>query len=249
MSLVSDTHGKVIERISNIPIYYNPTETAVIILGDAGINFYLNKSDQKKKIALCKTGITFYCVRGNHEERPENLDGIESLYDENVKGEVFFEAAYPAIRYLKDGQEYEINGYKVLVLGGAYSVDKWYRLSKASNSSSWTGWFKDEQLTTEEMDHIEKICAGRSYDLILSHTCPYSWMPTDLFISVVDQSTVDNTMEYWMEEFKDKIKWKKWCFSHYHSDRLIQPNIRMFYKYLMDLEDVMGEVNDSNSDN
>lgn len=242
--LTGDIHGRVMERISHIPNRYKPTETALIILGDAGINFYLNKSDQKKKIALCETGITFYCVRGNHEERPENLASAISIYDENVKGEVFFEVAYPAIRYLKDGQEYEIDGYKVLVLGGAYSIDKWYRIFNAT--SSWTGWFKDEQLTPEEMDNIEKLCAGRSYDLVLSHTCPYSWRPTDLFLPIVDQSTVDNTMELWMEDFKDKIKWKKWCFAHFHTDRLIQPNIRIFYKRLMDLEDVMGEINDSN---
>ena len=39
--ITGDTHGRVIERISHIPSHYEPAETALIILGDAGINFYL----------------------------------------------------------------------------------------------------------------------------------------------------------------------------------------------------------------
>ena len=37
-------------RLMNInTAKYIPEETAVIILGDAGINFYLNKTDKKNK--------------------------------------------------------------------------------------------------------------------------------------------------------------------------------------------------------
>ena len=47
----------------------------------------------------------------------------------------------------------------------------------------------------------EKMAAGvvlaqsDSYDLVLSHTCPIIYEPTDLFLFVVDQSTVDKTTE------------------------------------------------------
>ena len=74
--ITGDTHGRPIERIYKIAeIYphYKPEETIVIILGDAGINYYLNKSDWKNKKHLNEIGYQVYCVRGNHEERPQNV--------------------------------------------------------------------------------------------------------------------------------------------------------------------------------
>ena len=39
---------------------YKPLETAFIVLGDFGVNYYLDKKDEKKKQELCKSGYTFY---------------------------------------------------------------------------------------------------------------------------------------------------------------------------------------------
>ena len=50
--LTGDTHGRVVERLETLKSKYpdlRPAETALIILGDAGFNFYLNKSDYKNK--------------------------------------------------------------------------------------------------------------------------------------------------------------------------------------------------------
>ena len=44
-------------------------------------------------------------------------------------------------------------------------------------------------------------------DTILSHTCPYENMPKHLFLSQIDQSTVDNGMEYFLQEVKEKIEY------------------------------------------
>ena len=49
-----DTHGGVttISRVGNIQRNmpeYKPEETMVVILGDAGLNFYLNNTDNKHK--------------------------------------------------------------------------------------------------------------------------------------------------------------------------------------------------------
>lgn len=48
--VTGDTHGRVMERLSQIDSdKYIPDETAIIILGDAGINYFLNKTDVKKQ--------------------------------------------------------------------------------------------------------------------------------------------------------------------------------------------------------
>lgn len=225
--VTGDTHGRVLDRLNNIST--TPEETAVIILGDAGINFYLNKTDKKNKKILNTRGFQIYAVRGNHEERPENLN-YPQVYDENVQGYVYQELDFPNIHYFLDGGEYNINGYSILTIGGAYSVDKWYRVSHFANDATWTGWFKDEQLTAEEMNSIFQKVNGKTYDFIFTHTCPIGWEPTELFLTGIDQSKVDKTMELWMEELKNNISWNyAWCFGHYHGDMLMRPHVEMYF--------------------
>ena len=222
---------------------YIPEETALIILGDAGINYYLNKTDTKNKLKLQKSRFKIYCVRGNHEERPENIPTMEQWYDEEVDGTVWREANFPDIRYFMDGHAYLIDGHPTLVIGGAYSVDKWYRLNRATPGASWTGWFKDEQLTQDEMDSISERFKDKQFDFILSHTCPFSWQPTDLFLAGLNQSTVDNTMEKWLEKFKGTVDWTVWLFGHFHDDRLVRLGVEMYYKDIESLEDIWNRWN------
>lgn len=252
--VTGDTHGQVLFRLSQINAgKYAASQTALIILGDAGINFYLNKTDMNLKRNIQNTEYTVYCVRGNHEERPENLGYIEHWYDENVKGYVMYEPDYPNIKYFEDGNAYEICGKSVLVIGGAYSVDKWYRLNRVGVTSKLdkdylnprkTGWFPDEQLLDWEMTTIEKEHFGKHYDVILTHTCPISWEPTDLFLPGLDQSSIDKTMELWLDKVKQNIDWSIWLFGHYHDDRLVRPGVEMYFNDIEDWEDIMKRWED-----
>ena len=171
MSLVSDTHGGVstITRISNIKRNnpgFEDGELGVIILGDAGLNFYLNKTDKKHKKMLNNMGVKIYCVRGNHEQRPELIPGMHLENDFQVGNMTWMEEEFPNIRYFADGGNYVIDGHPTLVIGGAYSVDKYWRLIRAGYTKhdgniadpKKCGWFKDECLTQEEMEpkiHID----------------------------------------------------------------------------------------------
>ena len=229
-----DTHGVrgVDNRLSRIQDIHGEASLggrALIILGDAGLNFYLNGSERnaKKKLAYFNTYI--YCVRGNHEERPENL-GYEIVYDENVKGKVYIDRDNTLIRYFLDGGEYVINGFKVLAIGGAYSIDKYYRIERAAAlGQSFTGWFEGEQLTEDERAIIAERVTGKHFDFVLTHTCPLSWEPRDLFLNGIDQSAVDKSMETWFDWLKDNITWGHWCFGHYHVDRIERPRVEMFF--------------------
>lgn len=220
-----------------------PEETGIIILGDAGLNFYLNNTDKKYKKLLNNQGYHIYCVRGNHEERPENIPGMILVEDINVDNFVWLEEAYPNIRYFVDGNVYNINGKDALVIGGAYSVDKWYRLARAGYSKDEAetanpkkcGWFKSELLTADEMDEITEKVVGKRFDFVLSHTCPLSWEPNDLFLNGIDQSQVDKSMELWMDELLNKIDWRIWLFGHYHADRIERPFVEQMY---MDYENI-----------
>lgn len=234
--ITGDTHGRVEDRLCYIRetmSKYDPAETAVIILGDCGLNYYLNKTDQKHKRNASAYGYTIYCVHGNHETRPSEKLGMRLVSDEAVGGPVWVEEEFPLIRYFTAWGIYNIDGRKTLVAGGAYSVDKHYRLM-----NGWQ-WFADEQLTEWEMAScLRNVSAYPHFDLVLTHTCPLSLQPTDLFLGCIDQSTVDNSMEVWMEQLMKKLDWGLWLWAHYHTDRIEAPHCEIFYNEVENLCDI-----------
>lgn len=233
--ITGDTHGQTATRIKNLIFDWDEekiSNSALVVLGDAGINYNLDNSDKGAKKRINNLGMLIYCVRGNHEQRPELIPTMELVYDSEVEGEVYCEKDFPNIRYFVDGGTYSLGGRKVLTIGGAYSVDKYYRLQNGAK------WFENELLTEDEMNAIEKSIIGKKFDFILTHTCPISWEPTDLFLGCVNQSTVDKSMEIWMDRIKDKVIWQHWLFGHFHADRLERPHVEMFFRDVESLEDI-----------
>ena len=241
--VTGDTHGRVHGRIVEIANKYpdfKPEETGIIILGDVGLNYYLSRTEKKNKKIINESGYTLFCIRGNHERRPEDVPGMTTIYDSEVKNNLWIEEDFPNIKYLKDGYEYNFGGYHCLILGGAYSIDKWWRLQQAAaTGESFSGWFENEQLNEEEREAILEEVWNCDYDFVFSHTAPISWEPTDLFLSFVDQSTVDKTTEYFLESVKEILgSWGIWCFGHYHADRIEAPCVEQFYYHSDTLDEL-----------
>ena len=186
-------------------------EDVVILLGDVGANTYCDFRDLPVKTQLSRLPATFVCVRGNHEARPADVPA----YREKLMfgGTVYQEPDFPNLLFLQDGGEYEILGKRVLAIGGAYSVDKDYRLMRG-----WQ-WFPNEQLSAEEQREILEKVRGRAFDLVLTHTCPFSWQPTELFLPTIDQSRVDKSMEIFLGEVESSITYGKWYFGHFHGNK------------------------------
>lgn len=106
------------------------TDDVMVILGDAGINFYRDKRDDELKEYLSELPVTLLCIQGNHEERPDEILGYEEM--EWHGGIVLFQPDYPNILFAWDGEVYDFDGKKAIAVGGAYSVDKYYRLANGS---------------------------------------------------------------------------------------------------------------------
>jgi 3-oxoacid CoA-transferase subunit A len=234
--ITGDTHSQVAQRLfyikQNMP-EYDPEKTAVIVLGDLGLNYYLDKKDYLHKKEASAYGYTIYAVRGNHEARPSEKLGMRLQYDTFVNGAVWVEDEFPLIRYFADWGIYNILGNRTLVIGGAYSVDKYYRLEQ-----NWA-WFENEQLTKWEMDACYRNAIEYPYfDLVLTHTCPRSVQPTDLFLGCIDQSKVDSAMEIWMDTLKENLTYDLWLWGHYHGDRIERPRMEMFYYEVEDLNTI-----------
>ncbi len=238
-----DCHGNVTERLDNIAAAgYVPRETNVILLGDVGLNFWLNKSDINNKKRTNARGFNIWCIHGNHETRASDIPTIQWAYDEQVDGIVGTESEFPNIHYFKDDvNEYTIDGYKCLIIPGAFSVDGKYRRQRVLGNS-WCGWWENEQLTKEEMAAGLALATGKSYDFVFSHTCPISIEPRDLFLSMVRQEDVDKTMENYLETIIKVTSFKLLCFGHYHDDRLERPWAQMFYYSYEALDDIYERI-------
>ena len=237
-----DLHGSPASLFKFYNTYIKDTpkekeENWIVCLGDAGFLYYLDEKDDRFKADVSYNyPFKYFVIRGNHEERASNRAATEPDKWEEVKlfgGKCLREKAYPKIYYAADeGGMYNIAGRKTLVVPGAYSVDKQYRQLRG-----WA-WFPDEQMKPHEMMNLESIAAGQHFDLVLSHTCPYQYRPTDLFLSCIDQSTVDNIMELWMSQLAEKITWGAWLWGHYHADRVEAPHCEMFYQEIEPLEHI-----------
>ena len=67
--ITGDTHG----NFSRLDDFEYEKGDMLIVVGDASINFDLDYEDYLLKRNLNRDGIIYFCVRGNHEERPENI--------------------------------------------------------------------------------------------------------------------------------------------------------------------------------
>ena len=209
-------HGDTNKILYYVSEYSLTSEDVIVILGDVGVNYFGNDNgDKKKKRTLNKSGVPILCIHGNHEMRPESIGSYKEISWHD--GNVYVEEEFPNLLFAKDGEIYDLDGKKAIAIGGAYSVDKFYRLSKGMK------WFADEQPSEEiKMRVIDKLdTVNWNVDIVLTHTCPAKYIPTETFLPMIDQSTVDNSTEHWLDVIEDKLTYQKWYCGHWHIDKKI----------------------------
>ena len=220
--ITGDKHGDFSSIFDFCYKFKTTKKDIMIVLGDAGINYFANKNDYILKNSLLQYPITFFLIHGNHEERPENIDSYKKKKFHG--GIVYYEEDYPNLLFAKDAEIYNFNNNKVLVIGGAYSVDKPYRLLYGYN------WYPSEQPSQEIKDKTLEVLKknNNKIDIILSHTCPFKYIPREVFISGVDQSSVDNSLEYYLDDIENNTDYKYWYCGHFHTEKKIDKIRFMF---------------------
>ena len=82
-------------------------------------------------------------------------------------------------------------------------------------------WWADEQPSSEIKAYVEQQLATKDVDVILSHTCPFKYIPTEMFLSGIKQSGVDQSTELWLDTIEERINYKAWFCGHWHTDKRI----------------------------
>jgi 3-oxoacid CoA-transferase subunit A len=227
--LTGDTHGEF-ERIFDFcEAYDTSAEDILVILGDAGINYHLNEQDTQLKEELGQLPVTLFCIHGNHEERPGNLPNYEEK--EWHGGIVLYEEDYPNILFAQDGEIYDFEGKKAIVIGGAYSVDKYIRLSGG------VPWFCSEQPDEGIKEYVEAQLERVNWkvDYVFSHTVPSTFEPQWSFIPNIDQSRVDKSTEKWLSAIEKRLDYERWYAGHFHVE-WNPDRVRILFQEFLELD-------------
>lgn len=222
--LTGDTH-RDFGRIFQFCEEYGTTEEDIlVILGDAGINYFCDSRDTHLKSELSQLPVTLLCIHGNHEERPYELGYDEMEWHGGI---VYYEESFPNLLFAKDGEIYDFDGKKAIAIGGAYSVDKYYRLRNGM------AWFDTEQPDDEIKAYVESQLdkCNWSVDYVFSHAAPIECEPVWAFIPGLNQDLVDKTTERWLQQIADNLDFIGWYAGHYHVDSQEGPVRIMFNDY------------------
>ena len=210
-----DIHGNPREIVQFCDRQKLTQKDTLVLLGDVGANYFLNRRDAGMKGRLTLVKPTLLGIHGNHEVRPANIPTYQTKVWNG--GTVWVEEAFPRLLFAMDGEIFDLEGLRHLVIGGAYSVDKFYRLARGY------GWWPDEQPSQGIKDKVIKTLdtCGWHVDTVLSHTCPYQYEPQEAFLPMIDQSTVDDSTEKWLEEIEQKLRYDHWYCGHCQIDQRI----------------------------
>lgn len=226
-------------------------EDVMIVLGDHGVRYYpdLHRETKKSMQRLEDMPITWVLIHGNHDRRAKEANGFEykCIYDreKEIAGLFYVNEDYPSVLFPDEYGMYSFGDKHTIIIGGAYSIDKLYRLEQQMYGRKQYLWFPDEQLSEKEMNNcslmIHSILKSKKSPsfIVLSHTCPMSARPAENLLQGIDPSIEDNTMEQWMESLiqDDAIRKKisKWYFGHYHADKN-DGMFRAMYHDIVELE-------------
>lgn len=232
--LTGDIHGGL-GRLADLKYFCidHPDAEWIICLGDVGLNYY-GKGDNREEYTKKRAGeipAKLFCIHGNHERRPSEAEGYQQIEvtEGTIQGQMLWNKDYPNQYFAIDGEVYKIQTSErelnALVCGGAYSVDKYYRLQHGWN------WWPDEQPSELVKGVVRLMASQNKIDIMLTHTCPLRFEPKELFLDCIDQSTVDTSIEEFFDELYEQFPADHkpmWYFGHFHGNKYTDDYVMLF---------------------
>lgn len=154
--LAGDTHSRVRAVARALAQARDEGADRVIQLGDFGFGW---DSDFVPAVASLveQAGVPLWWIDGNHE----NFDRLDEVGAFNAPGPT--EIA-DGVTYIPRGTVLDLDGARVLCIGGAYSVDKKWRTPHVS-------WWEQEELRERDIRQALDNAEG-GVEVVLSHDAP-----------------------------------------------------------------------------
>lgn len=218
--VIGDTHGNF-EYIRKTIKTRNITDMILLHVGDFGVGFTTEQNDKlqlsRLNTRLEKNNCQMYVIRGNHDN-PACFDGTWN---------------WTNLHLVPDYTVVTVEGYDVLMVGGAVSVDRGPRkrdqqLMAARSIDKELYWY-DEVFVLDE----EKLKDIKGVTYVVTHTCPKFVEPiNNMGIPshgyLVESFAVDDAnlkadldkeredMAKMYEILKDNNYITKWFYGHFH---------------------------------
>ena len=208
-----------------------------IILGDGSFLWPgLEKNDAKMYAELARRKFPVLCVLGNHEPLYGIMEKMPEA-DIGIGEKVYRIQAHPFVAYLKRGCVYTIDGFKLLVLGGALSIDKKAQLPRHTwwEKEYWTEHEKQGVLTLLKTDNV--------FDCVLSHTGPERINNMILRFSNPFRMTISDEVGELNDRIDAQIQCREWFCVHLHRDiYYYDKNSQKGYQYLYRTTKILDRV-------
>lgn len=171
--VLGDTHGSKGTVKRAIETAAKHDATAIVQVGDFGYwehstsGGWFLESVSKRSV---EADIPFFWIDGNHENHTMlRRDYGPGGRKHKPSPEGFWEIR-PLLYYIPRGTKWTWDDCTFMGVGGAYSIDKAYRLEKeAIAGSSRQLWWPEEQITDEELEFVK---SQGTADVLFTHDCP-----------------------------------------------------------------------------
>ena len=158
--VLGDTHGNTMEMVRAIDFAHKKGADAIFQVGDfgywphAGGARFLKETSKRAKLR----SIPVYWVDGNHEDFLELYKNHDRTSKEPVRVRNY-------IYWMPRGSMLELEGVRILAMGGAASIDRKFRRLGYS-------WFLEEMISDGD------VALAEPADIVLSHDAPIN--PLDI---------------------------------------------------------------------
>lgn len=223
--ILGDTHGSF-RKFCRTFDAAKLTDVTILHVGDFGIGF---KDTESKEFALLKDlndflkerTSTMYVIRGNHDN-PNYFNG---------------EYTYSNLKLIPDYSVLNIEGHKILFVGGAVSIDRRSRLNQMQQYAAIgrdieAYWF-DEKFNLNE----ELLSDLTDIDIVVTHSAPGEASPVNDYNNQYmshgylvesyakndkelknDLNTERQGLSKMLSILKEKSNIKSWYYGHFHSN-------------------------------
>ncbi|MBE6995349.1 MAG: hypothetical protein E7429_01250 [Ruminococcaceae bacterium] len=204
----------------------------VIVTGDFGYVMLGEQNDltEKNKLdALAQKPYTILFCDGNHE-------GFDYLaeYPEEIRYGAPVRRIRPNVFWLQRGYIYTILGKTFFVMGGAYSIDKAFRLQYQSIYGRKI-WFEQELPSPEEYHRAIASLESQNHrvDYIVTHTAPRTIIPR---VTRKCPDDHDRELTGFLDWVYHDVSFSKWFFGHFHDDAEINDLITVCFQSIHSID-------------
>ena len=228
--ITGDTHGNQFKWVEQIdPVL--KTGDRIIVAGDFGMGFWNGRywSEETFFDWLARQPYTVLFCDGNHED----FDKLEKYPVTQWNGGRV-QCIRPNVIHLMRGEVYDLDGQRIFVFGGGYSMDKAYREPGVS-------WWPQEMPSAEEYQNgeVNLDACGRKVDCMITHTAPSE---TVYALSTMFRGQIKPAMEeeFRLNSFLDvlqrTVEYQRWYFGHFHVDAELWRNQTVVFSTIRQLE-------------